>query len=77
MAHRLVAIDPLALLLSPSVYIRLTLPDPPPPDVLAPEIRALVRDMDAGERKAALARAKSLGAFAKALEKELGAASKG
>ena len=73
MAHRLVAIDPLALLLSPSVYIRLTLPDPPPIEVLTREIQALVRDMDATEKKAALTRAKALGAFAKAMEKELGA----
>jgi len=73
MSHRLVAIDPLALLLSPSVYIRLTLPDPPPIEVLIQEIRALTSDMDATEKKAALARAKALGAYAKALEKELGA----
>lgn len=73
MAHQFVAIDPLALLLSPSVYVRLTLPDPPPIEVLRREIQAMVKDMDAGERKSALARAKALGAFAKALEKELAA----
>ena len=50
MAHRYVAIDPLALLLSPSVYVRLTLPDPPPPDVLTKEIALLVRGMDETER---------------------------
>ena len=71
MAHNFVAIDPLALLLSPSVYVRLTLPDPPPPEVLRREIQALVKNMDAAEKKAAATRAKALGAFAKALEKEL------
>ena len=69
MAHNFVAIDPLALVLSSSVYVRLTLPDPPPIEVL----RALIREMDATERRSALARAKSLGAFAKSLEKELAA----
>jgi hypothetical protein len=69
MAHNFVAIDPLALLLSPSVYVRLTLPDPPPPEVL----RTLIREMDATERRALQARVKTLGAFVKGLEKELGA----
>jgi len=69
MAHNFVAIDPLALLLSSSVYIRLTLPDPPPPEVL----RALIREMDASERKALQARVKALGAFVKGVEKELAA----
>jgi hypothetical protein len=64
---RAVAIDPLALILSSSVYVRLTLPDPPPPEVL----RELVENLSAEERKLATARVKALGAFAKAAEKAL------
>jgi len=73
MAHQYVAIDPLALLLSPSVYVKLTLPDPPPIEVLRREIQVLVKEMDATEKRVALTRAKALGAYAKALEKELAA----
>ena len=69
MAHNFVAIDPLALLLSPSVYIKLTLPDPPPIEVLRP----LLRGMDATERRALQARIKTLGALVKSVEKELAA----
>jgi hypothetical protein len=71
MSHQLLAVDPLSLILSPSVYVRLTLPDPPPFEVLTSHFRELVRSMDGSERKQALARAKALGAYAEALQKAL------
>jgi hypothetical protein len=73
MAHQYVAIDPLALLLSPSVYVRLTLPDPPPPDVLAKEIALLVHGMDATEIRVATVRVKALRGYVESMEKALAA----
>lgn len=73
MAHRYVAIDPLALLLSPSVYVRLTLPDPPPDGVLAKEIALLVRGMDETERSVAATRVKALRGYVEGMEKALAA----
>jgi hypothetical protein len=66
-----VAIDPLALILSGQVYVRLTLPDPPPIDELNAHIHELVGEMGSEETRYALARAKALGAYARALEDEL------
>jgi Peptidase family M23 len=66
-----VAIDPLALILEPQVYIKLTLPDPPPIDVWTREVRERVRDMTPKERKAVLARLKELGERFNALERAL------
>ncbi|MBV9494754.1 MAG: hypothetical protein JOZ54_10955 [Acidobacteria bacterium] len=71
MSHELLAVDPLSLLLSPSVYIRLTLPDPPPIEVLTSQFRELVRNMDVAERRQASSRAKALGVYADALQKAL------
>ena len=65
----LVAIDPLALILSNEVYVKINLPRPPP-DLAA--LRALVKGLGASEKKLALARAKGLGEYAKALETALG-----
>ena len=48
------AIDPLALILEPQVYVKLTLPDPPPIEVWARDVRELVKGMSSAERKAAL-----------------------
>ncbi|HVM81028.1 MAG TPA: hypothetical protein VMU06_18550 [Stellaceae bacterium] len=66
-----VAIDPLALLLRPDIYIRLHLPDPPPPDIWIAQVRAIVKTMTSAERQAALTRAKALGTYANALAKEI------
>jgi hypothetical protein len=65
----LAAIDPLALILSDDVYVKINLPRPPP-DPAA--LRELVRGLTAGEKKLALERARGLGEYAKALEKALG-----
>jgi hypothetical protein len=68
--HQL-AIDPLALILAPQIYIKLTLPDPPPIDVWTREVRELVKSMTPRERKAALARVKTIGERFRELERVL------
>ena len=37
------AIDPLALILSPEVYARLHLPDPPPDQLVATQVQQIAR----------------------------------
>ena len=64
-----VTIDPLALILSNDLYVRINLPRPPP-DLAA--LRELVRSLDATEKKLALERTRQLGEYAKTLEKALG-----
>ncbi len=71
MAHRYVTIDPLALLLSPSVYVRLTLPDPPPDGVLTKEIAVLVRGMDETERSVVTTRVRALRSYVEGMEQAL------
>lgn len=70
-----VAIDPLALILANHVYVDLTLPDPPPDEVLVEHARRLVRAMDAAERKEALenvdALKRQLDVLARELRREL------
>jgi len=51
-----VAIDPLALILSNAVYVKLTLPDPPPLEVLRPRLAQAMRSMSPAERRRTLAR---------------------
>jgi len=63
------AIDPLALILPPHVYIKLTLPDPPPIEVWTREVREVVRGMTAEERKVARARVRALGERFRVLER--------
>ena len=70
MSH-IVAIDPSALLLSSQVYIRLTLPDPPPIDVMRTQVREMVESMNAEERKIAFARADALEAYATLFKREI------
>jgi hypothetical protein len=65
----LAAVDPLALILSNEVYVKINLPRPPP-DLAA--LRELVKGLDATERKHALDRARGLQQYANALEKVLG-----
>jgi hypothetical protein len=65
----LVAIDPLALILSNEVYVKINLPRPPP-DLAA--LRELVKGLDASGKKVALERTRLLAECAKTLEKALG-----
>ncbi len=65
------AIDPLALILRSDIYVRLTLPDPPPPEVLRENIREAVKGMSPEERTRALSHVRSVVAYASAVEKEL------
>lgn len=48
------AIDPLALVLSNQVYVLLTLPDPPPPDVLRSQFEAGLRNLSIAQRRNAI-----------------------
>jgi len=68
-----VEIDLLALIfgVTSATYIRWTLPDPPPIDVVTARIRKLVQAMGPEEKMRALAQAKALSAYSTALEKEL------
>jgi murein DD-endopeptidase MepM/ murein hydrolase activator NlpD len=66
-----VAIDPLALILRSDIYVLLTLPDPPPPEVIERQVSATVKTMPPAERKRALARAKKFMVFVQALQREL------
>src|SRR5262249_22437933 len=50
------AIDPLALILAEDIYVRLTLPDPPPIDIWTRELAAAARVLTPAQRKTALAR---------------------
>jgi murein DD-endopeptidase MepM/ murein hydrolase activator NlpD len=63
------AIDPLALILRGDIYIRLTLPDPPPE--LKTQIQAFVRTMTPEQRRRALGRLKNLEAYSNAMEDAL------
>jgi hypothetical protein len=69
--ERIVAIDPLALLLRHDIYVRLTLPDPPPPEVLKAGIREAINKMSVEERRVTAVRAKALAQYAATIEKEL------
>jgi hypothetical protein len=67
------AIDPLALLLSGEVYVKLTLPDPPPIEVLRAQARALAKSASAADNRRALARARAFRTYAQAVEEALAA----
>jgi hypothetical protein len=69
---KIVAIDPLALVLPGDIYVKLHLPDPPPIEVIQSHIRETVKGMTLEQRKEARTRAKVFIAYAKAMEKELG-----
>jgi phage replication-related protein YjqB (UPF0714/DUF867 family) len=67
-----VAVDPISLILDNELYVQLkTLPDPPPPGVLAAQVRQRVRTMGREEKRLALARVRGFLAYARALEQEL------
>jgi hypothetical protein len=61
--------DPLALLLN-EVLARLTLPDPPPPDILRQQIKALLKGLSIAQRRAALANLNRLQSYLNAASRE-------
>jgi len=65
------AIDPLALILRGDIYVKLTLPDPPPIELLKAQIEELVRAMTPEERKQALERVRNFKGYEKLLEQAL------
>jgi hypothetical protein len=65
------AIDPLALILSNAAYVRLTLPDPAPDEVIFAQMKQVAAQLKGNERNQALAKARVLGAYARGLEKAL------
>jgi hypothetical protein len=60
----MLAIDPLALILANDVYVRLTLPDPPPIEVIHKYVRERISKMSDQEFKRAYARVKEMKALA-------------
>lgn len=67
------AIDPLALLLSGEVYVKLTLPDPPLIEVIRAQAHELARSASKAEKRRALNRVRAFRAYAQAVEQALGA----
>lgn len=65
------AIDPLALILRSDVYVKLTLPDPPPIELLRTRIRDLVRGLAPDEIRRALQRVKVFKEYEEVLEEVL------
>jgi hypothetical protein len=65
------AIDPLALVLSSEVYIKLHLPDPPPFETIQTYIQDRIKGMSTKQKVQVRARLKALKAFAEAFEMEL------
>ncbi|MBW8877041.1 MAG: M23 family metallopeptidase [Acidobacteria bacterium] len=70
------AIDPVALVLGAhsQIYVLLTLPDPPPIDVIVEQVRTQVKAMAPADRERAVGRLKGLQEYVQVLEKELGQA---
>ncbi len=64
-------VDPTALLLSNEVLVRLTLPDPPPLEVLRRRIKSRVHELSIAKRRAVLANLERLQACAKTIATEL------
>jgi hypothetical protein len=65
------AIDPLALILRGDVYVKLTLPDPPPDEVLRTQIEEMVQAMTLEDRKRALERVRAFKSYSTLLEEML------
>lgn len=65
------AVDPLSLILTHEIYIRLTLPDPNPDELLLKQMRQVVVQLKGNEKKQALARARMLASYAGAMVKAL------
>jgi hypothetical protein len=64
-------VDPLALILSPHIYMIIHLPDPPPD--LRARVLESVKEMSTKDRQQALARVRVLAAYTNAVVKALGA----
>jgi len=64
-------VDPISLVLSHDIYVRLTLPDPPPPGVLR-SIGETVKSLNDREKQAARAGVNNLAAYVKAFQEALG-----
>jgi hypothetical protein len=69
--NKFVAIDPMALVLSHEVYVRLHLPDPAPDEVLTKAVRESIAHLNEEGRHKALASAISLGRLAGIIQNEL------
>jgi hypothetical protein len=69
--ERLVAIDPLSLILRSDIYVRLHLPDPAPIEILQKQVRDAIHQLSPEERRATLAHVKQLAIIAGVVEKEL------
>jgi hypothetical protein len=65
------AIDPLALILRGDVYVKLTLPDPPPDEILRSQIEEMVQAMTQEDRKRALERVRAFKSYSTLLEEVL------
>jgi peroxiredoxin len=63
-----VAIDPLALFLTNKAYVMLTLPDPPPLEVLSRRADRMVAGLDAEDRRRALAEVRKIKTYVEAIE---------
>jgi hypothetical protein len=66
-----VRIDPLRILLSESLYVKIRLPYPPPPTLLLESVREELSRMPLADRRRALDRIRSFAAWSQALEQEL------
>ena len=66
------AIDPLVLILSGEVYVKLTLPDPPPYEVIRTYAEALARAATPEQKRQALDRARALQTYVRAVEEAIG-----
>jgi hypothetical protein len=67
----IVSIDLRALLLSPAVFIRITLPDPPPDPILKEQVRALLQDLRPAEVRQVLTRASKLAEYTQAVKEAI------
>lgn len=65
------AIDPLALILRPDIYVKLTLPDPPPIDLFLRQVREVIEAMSIEDRRLALGRVELYQKQLAALEREI------
>jgi murein DD-endopeptidase MepM/ murein hydrolase activator NlpD len=68
-----VAIDPLALVLSNAVYVKLTLPDPPPIEVVRARLAAMLQRMSPAERKQTLANVQQWTRWLEGVQREIAA----